>query len=160
VIAGDSAGGGLTLSTLLALKKDGVQLPAAAICLSPSTDLARTGASITTKAAEDVFLTPELLDLCYDSFLGACGDPTNPLASPLYADLAGLPPLLIMVGTDEILLDDSIRFAGKAKESGVEVELQVAEGMIHVWSFFAGVIPEGQEGVETIGAFIRKRLGR
>jgi len=84
----------------------------------------------------------------------------NPLASPLYADLTGLPPLLIMVGTAEILLDDSTRLADKAKESGVEVELQVAEGMIHVWSFFASVIPEGKHGVETIGAFIRKRLHR
>jgi acetyl esterase/lipase len=158
VIAGDSAGGGLTLSTLLALKENGVQMPAAAICLSPSTDLARTGASITTKASEDVFLTRELLDLCYDSFLGPGEDPRNPLASPLYADLAGLPPLLIMVGTAEILLNDSTRIAKKAKESGVEVELQVAEGMTHVWSFFAGVIPEGQEGVETMAAFIRKRL--
>jgi len=158
VIAGDSAGGGLTLSTLLALKENGIPLPAAAICLSPSTDLARTASSITTKAAEDVFLTRELLDVCFDNYLGPGGDPRNPLASPLYADLTGLPPLLIMVGTAEILLDDSTRLAGKAKESGVEVELQVAEGMIHVWSFFASVIPEGKQGVETIGAFIRKRL--
>ncbi|MGJ7491517.1 alpha/beta hydrolase [Variovorax sp. ZT4R33] len=158
VIAGDSAGGGLALSTLLALKEKGIPLPGAAICLSPSTDLARTGPSIVTKAAEDVFLTRELLDVCFDSYLGPRGDPHNPLASPLYSDLTGLPPLLIMVGTAEVLLDDSTRLAEKAKEAGVEVELQVAEGMIHVWSFFASVIPEGQQGVEAMGAFIRKRL--
>jgi acetyl esterase/lipase len=158
VIAGDSAGGGLTLSTLLALKEKGIPLPAAAICLSPSTDLARTGSSILTKAAEDVFLTRELLDVCFDSYLGPHGDPKNPLASPLYSDLTGLPPLLIMVGTAEVLLDDSTRLAEKAKDAGVEVELQVAEGMFHVWSFFASVIPEGQQGVEAMGAFIRKRL--
>jgi len=158
VIAGDSAGGGLTLSTLLALKEKGIPLPAAAICLSPSTDLARTGSSILTKATEDVFLTRELLDVCYDSYLGPRGDPQNPLASPLYSDLTGLPPLLIMVGTAEVLLDDSTRLAEKAKEAGVEVELQVAEGMFHVWSFFASVIPEGQQAVEAMGAFIRKRL--
>jgi monoterpene epsilon-lactone hydrolase len=158
VIAGDSAGGGLTLSTLLALKEKGIPLPAAAICLSPSTDLARTGTSIATKAADDVFLTRELLDVCFDNFLGPGTDPRDPLASPLYADLTGLPPLLIMVGTAEILLDDSTRLAEKAKASGVEVELHVAEGMIHVWLFFASILPEGQQGVETMGAFIRKRL--
>jgi len=158
VIAGDSAGGGLTLSTLLALKARGIALPAAAVCLSPSTDLARTGASIQTRAAEDVFLTRDLLDVCFDSFLGTDGDPRNPLASPLYAELSGLPPLLVMVGTAEILLDDSLRLAEKAKASGVEVELVVGEGMIHVWSFFAGMMPEGQQGVETIGVFIRRHL--
>lgn len=158
IIAGDSAGGGLALSTLLALKENGIKLPAAAICLSPVTDLAQTGKSVMTKAASDAFLSSELLNFCYYNYLGTDENKMNPLASPLYADLTGMPPLLIMVGTAEILLDDSIRLARKAKECGVDVDIVVAEEMIHVWSFFAGIIPEGQEGVETMGVFIRKHL--
>lgn len=157
VMAGDSAGGGLTLSTLLALKAQNLPLPKAAICLSPVTDLALTGASVASKAAEDVFLTREKLDFYYSNFLKH-QDPKTPLASPLYADLSGLPPMLVMVGTSEILLDDSTRLAEKAKASGVDVELVIGEGMIHVWPFFASLISEGRQGVETIGAFIRKQL--
>lgn len=158
IIAGDSAGGGLTLAALLALRDEQVRLPAAAICLSPCTDLAQTGDSIKSKASVDPFLSSEFLSFCYDRYLGVDEDRRNPLASPLYADLTGLPPLLIMVGTSEILLDDSIRFAAKARNFGVPVELVVAEKMIHVWPTFAGIIPEGQESVTSIGHFIRKHL--
>jgi epsilon-lactone hydrolase len=135
IIAGDSAGGGLTLATLLELREKGITLPAAAVCLSPSTDLAQTGESITSKAADDIFLTSSLLDFCYGNFLGPDGDPTNPFVSPLYADLTGLPPLLVMVGTAEILLEDSIRLAAKAEAAGVDVDLVIGEEMFHVWRF-------------------------
>jgi len=158
IIAGDSAGGGLTLATLLELREKGITLPAAAVCLSPSTDLAQTGESITSKAADDIFLTSPLLDFCYGNFLGPDGDPTNPFVSPLYADLTGLPPLLVMVGTAEILLEDSIRLAAKAKAAGVDVDLVIGEEMFHVWPFFAAILPEGQEALGKIGTFIRHHL--
>lgn len=157
IIVGDSSGGGLTLATLLTLREAGIQLPAA-ICLSPLTDLAQTGESIKTRVVADPLIRSELTSFCSDNYLGSDGDRRNPLASPLYADLTGLPPLLIMVGSAETLLDDSTRFATKAKEAGVEVDLVVADEMTHVWLSFASIIPEGQEGVEIVGTFIRKHL--
>ena len=155
LIAGDSAGGGLTLATLLKLKKMKIELPIAAICLSPWTDLANTGDSLKIKAEEDPSLTPERTVYCSKLYLGE-EDPQNPLASPLYADLKGLPPLLIHVGTAEIFLDDSVRFAKRAKEAGVDVKLEIWEDMIHVFHAYAAVAPEGQEGINKIGEFIQK----
>jgi len=158
IIAGDSAGGGLALATLLTLREAGIQLPAAAICLSPWTDLAQTGESTKTKATADPVISGELTNVCSNYYLGPDGDRYSPFVSPLYADLAGLPPLLILVGTAEIILDDSTRLAVRIKEAGGKVDLIVADEMIHVWPLFAGIIPEGQEGIELIGAFIRKYL--
>jgi epsilon-lactone hydrolase len=156
-IAGDSAGGGLTLATLVALRDAGDPLPAAAACLSPWVDLEGTGASFTAKAAADPFVRKEMIEFFAQQYLGG-RDPRTPLAAPIYADLHGLPPLLIQVGTAEILLDDATRVAERAKAAGVEVSLEVWDDMIHVWQLFAPLLPEGQQAIERIGAFIRQHI--
>ncbi len=155
IIAGDSAGGGLTVATLVKLRDDGMALPAAAVCLSPWTDLALTGDSMKEKVHEDPFVTPDDLKSSASMYLGKT-DPKNPYASPLYANLKDLPPLCIQVGTAELLLDDAIRLATRAKEDGVEVQLDIWEDMIHVFQAFAVLAPESQEGIEKIGEFIKK----
>lgn len=154
-IAGDSAGGGLTIATLVALRDGGVPLPAAAVCLSPWVDLEGLGVSMTTKAAVDPMVQREPL-LRMASLYLAGQHPRTPLAAPLYADLRGLPPLLIQVGTAETLLDDSVRLADKARAAGVEVTLEPWEDMIHVWQAFAAMLPEGEQAIERIGEFIRQ----
>jgi len=155
IIAGDSAGGGLTLATLIKLHAEGVSLPVAAVCLSPWTDLAGTGESQKTKVEVDPFTTPEMFEITARAYLGTT-DPKNPLASPLYADLHGLPPLLIQVGTSEALLDDSVRFAERAKAAGGDVRLEVWKDMIHIFAFFAVFAPESRQGIEQICEFIQK----
>jgi acetyl esterase/lipase len=158
VIAGDSAGGGLTMASLVALRDAGVPLPAAAVCLSPGVDSTFTGESITTKAEEDPMITLEHLLKIREACLGD-RDPRSPLASPLYADLTGLPPLLIQVGTAELLLDDSTRLAERAKAAGVDVTLEIWDDMIHVWQFMASMLPEGQQAIDRIGGFVREHTG-
>jgi len=155
IIAGDSAGGGLTIATLVKLRDQGVQLPAAGVCLSPWTDLALTGDSIKLKLHEDPFVSPDELVFAANLYLGKT-DPKNPYASPLYANFEGLPPLCIQVGTAEIILDDSTRLAKRAKGAGVEVQLDIWEDMIHVFQAFAVMAPEGTEGINKIGEFIKK----
>lgn len=156
-IAGDSAGGGLTLAALIALRDAGDPTPAAGLCISPWTDLAGTGDSIESKAAEDPMVRAADLALMADAYL-AGRDPKTPLASPLYANLAGLPPLLLQVGSAEILLDDAVRVAERARAAGVEVELRVWPDMFHVWHAFADILPEGQQAVEEMAAFFEKHL--
>ena len=156
-IAGDSAGGGLTVATLLALRDAGVPLPATGVCISPWVDLEGTGESMTTKAALDPMVQREPLLQMAQLYLGGA-DPRGPLASPLFGELRGLPPLLIQVGTAETLLDDSTRLAQRAREAGVEVELEAWPDMIHVWHAFAALIPEGREAIERIVVHLKKRL--
>lgn len=158
VLAGDSAGGGLALATLVALRDQGEVLPAAAVCMSPLTDHAREGDSMLTKAELDPILDPFVCAATSMYYLGQDGDMRTPLASPIYADLAGLPPILILVGTWEVLLDDSMRFAERAKAAGVDVQIDVWDGMIHEWPFFAAIIPEGREAIDQMGVYIRRRL--
>ena len=155
IIAGDSAGGGLTLATLVKLRDQEVQLPAAAVCLSPWTDLALTGDSLKLKIHEDPFVSPDGLMFSAGLYLGKT-DPKNPFASPLYADFKGFPPLCIQVGSAEILLDDATRLAKRAKKAGIEVQLDIWEDMIHVFQAFAVMAPEGTEGINKIGEFIKK----
>ena len=157
IIGGDSAGGGLTAATLVKLRDLGIPLPAAAVLLSPWTDLDVTGDSMRSKKREDPFI--KIGDVFWMSSL-YCGDedPRNPYISPLYADLKGLPPLLIHVGSAELLLDDSTRFAEKAKLAGVDVTLEIWEDMIHVFQAFALWAPEGQKGIDKIGEFIRNKF--
>lgn len=150
-IAGDSAGGGLAMATLLALKAAGDPLPSCAVGLSPWTDLEGTGPTAKPGAVEDPMLNPEGLHATARDYAG--NDLRNPLAAPLHGDLSGLPPLLLQVGTREILLSDSTRFAEKARAAGVDVTLQIEEGLIHVWQIFPDV-PEAQDAVKRIGAFI------
>lgn len=155
VIAGDSAGGGLTMATLVSLRDSGGPLPAAAVCLSGLLDLASTGDSIDTNAAHDPVGSRETFDMIAQAYLqGAC-EPTEPLASPLYAELAGLPPLLLLVGTRDVLQDDSVRMAQRYRDAGNEARLVVEEGMVHIWPLFHRILPEGQAGVATIGAWVR-----
>ena len=157
-VAGDSAGGGLTIALLVALRYLGEPMPAAGVCMSPWVDLEGTGESMQTKAEVDPVVQHELLQFMSQLYLGG-RDPRTPLAAPLYADLRGLPPLLIQVGASETLLDDSTRLSERAKAAGVDVELQVWEDMIHVWPIFAPILPEGQQAIESIGEFVRKRTG-
>jgi len=158
VIAGDSAGGGLTVAALVALRDAGDPLPAAGVCLSPWVDLEGIGESMTTKAEVDPMEHREALLAMAKAYLGDA-NPRTPLAAPLYADLTGLPPLLIHVGTAETLLDDSTRLAERARSAGVDVVLEPWEDMIHVWHFFASMLPEGQQALDRIGEFIRERVG-
>ena len=156
-IAGDSAGGALTLAALIAGRDAGLPMPGAAVCLSPFLDLEGTGESIKTRADVDPIATPEVIDVWAKAYL-AGADPRTPLANPLYADLAGLPPLLIQVGDHEVLLDDSTRLAERAQAAGVQVKLEVWPEMIHRWQSYAAVLPEGQQAVEDIGTFIREQI--
>lgn len=150
--------GGLTLATLITLRDAGDPLPAAAICISPWVDLDATGDSMTTKAEADPFVQRESLQFMAQQYLGDT-DPRTPLAAPLYADLHGLPPLLIHVGTAETMLDDATRIAERAKVAGVQVSLDIWEDMIHGWHIFAPFLPEGQPAIERIGTFIRAHMG-
>jgi len=158
VIAGDSAGGGLTVATLVALRDAGDPLPAAGVCLSPWVDLEGIGESMTARAEVDPMVQRDGLLAMAKAYLGDA-NPRLPLAAPLYADLTGLPPLLIQVGTAETLLDDSTRLAERARSAGVDVVLEPWEDMIHVWHLFASMLPEGQQAVDRIGEFIRERVG-
>jgi monoterpene epsilon-lactone hydrolase len=155
VIAGESAGGGLTVATLVALRDAGEPLPAAGICLSPWVDLECLGESIVTKAEIDPVVNKDLILMLAKAYLGDT-DPCTPLASPLYADLTGLPPLLIQVGTAECLFDDARRLADRARAAGVDVTLEPWDDMIHMWHMFAAILPEGQQAIDRIGEFIRE----
>jgi epsilon-lactone hydrolase len=153
VIAGDSAGGGLTLAVLATLRTTGEPMPTAAVTISPWTDLEGTGDSMRSNAGRDQTVAVEDLGEMARMYLGT-SDPKNPLASPLYADFRGFPPLLIQVGAAEGLLDDSTRVAKRAKAAGVEVELEIWEDMVHVWQIYAKLLPAGQEAIDKIGRFI------
>ena len=156
VIAGDSAGGGLTLAALVALRDSGVPMPAGAVPISPWTDLEGTGESVRSRAAKDPMVTQSNLAESAKQYYGA-RDPKDPLVSPLHANFRGLPPMLIHVGDAEILLDDSTRVAERARLAGVKVELEVWDDMIHVWHVFAKLLPEGQQAIDKIGKFVIAR---
>lgn len=155
IIAGDSAGGGLTLATLIKLRDEGFPMPIAAVCLSPWTDLAGTGDSLRDNTKIDPFISKEFWEISSRNYLGTT-DSKNPLASPLYADLKGLPPIFIQVGTSEVLLDDSIRFAERANAAGVDVRLKIWKDMIHIFAIFAALAPESRKAIEEIGEFIQE----
>ena len=155
VIAGDSAGGGLTVATLLALRDAGDPLPAAAVCLSPWVDLEGIGESMTKNADVDPLVERRGLLQMAQAYLDGA-DPRTPLAAPLYGDFTGLPPLLIQVGTAETLFDDATRLAERARSAGVDVTLEPWDDMIHVWQIFAAALPEGQQAIDRIGGFIRE----
>lgn len=156
MIVGDSAGGGLCLATLLALRDQGVPLPAAAVAMSPWTDLALTGESYRTKL--DVSIDPPGMSTVCSKYYVGDHDPCLPLISPLYGDLHGLPPLFISIGTSETMLDDSLRFAEKAQAAGVDVTLKIGEGMVHCYPLLAPLFPEATEALDEVCSFIKKHL--
>jgi monoterpene epsilon-lactone hydrolase len=157
-IAGDSAGGGLTVATLLALRDGGDLMPAAAVCLSPWVDLTQSSGTYETRADLDPMCTREGLTTMADAYL-VDTDPTTPLASPAFADLSDLPPLMIEVGDDEVLLADSMTLADRARAAGVEVDLTIWTDMIHVFHAFPGeLVPESDESLAAIGTFLRSHL--
>jgi monoterpene epsilon-lactone hydrolase len=155
-IGGDSAGGGLTLSTLLETQR--LVHVTAAVTLSAWTDLACTGESVTTRGAVEPFLAPHLMHPTANAYL-AGWDPYDPRVSPLYGNLVGLPPLLMQCGDAEILLDDTRRFAAKALAAGVDVTCEIWPEMFHVFQAFSAILPEGQHAIENIGQYLRKRAG-
>jgi acetyl esterase/lipase len=154
VVSGESAGGGLTLSLMLALRAAGVPLPAAAALYSPWTDLAATGDSIRTNTDRCAMFSGSDIAASARYYLGDT-DPRNPLASPLYADLAGLPPLLIHVGADEVLRDDSTRLAERARAAGVPIDLKIWPVVPHAWQLVPHLIPEARQSLRESAAFFR-----
>ena len=156
-IAGDSAGGGLTLATLLALRDRKMPLPAAGIPLSPVTDL--TLASESLKTVNDPIISARTMPVFRDHYLGKT-NPRNALASPVFGDYRGIPPLLIQVGEHEMLHDDSVRVAKKARADGIPVKLEVWTGMFHVFQSHEPLLPEGREAIDHIAEFMRSSLRR
>jgi monoterpene epsilon-lactone hydrolase len=159
VVAGDSAGGGLALALLVALRDAGDPLPAAGTLISPWTDLTASGDSMTSRAELDVMLDAERLLGSAADYLGGAS-PEEPLASPVFADLGGLPPLLLQVGDPEVLLDDSVRVARAAEAAGTVADLRVWPECFHVWMAAAGMVPEADEAVEEWTEWVHDRLGR
>jgi phosphinothricin tripeptide acetyl hydrolase len=158
VFAGDSAGGGLTVATLLALRERGLPRPAAGVCISPWVDLTNSAASYRSKSAVDPIVTQEGITLMTRAYIGA-GDARRPLVSPLFADLRELPPLLIHVGSDEVLLDDAVGLAERARKAGVDVVLEEWPAMIHVWHWFLPMLDEAERAIAGIGGFVQRRIG-
>jgi epsilon-lactone hydrolase len=152
-VMGDSAGGGLTLCLLLKLRDDGMPLPDAAVAMSPWTDLALTGPSLRSNAAADPMLNAEHVPELARLYLGGA-DPRTPYASPLYGDPAGLPPVLIQVGSDEILRDDGVRMAEKLRNANPRSRLEIGRRMPHVWPSFVPLMPEARRAIADIGEFI------
>jgi acetyl esterase/lipase len=157
VLAGDSAGGGLVVAALVAMRYVGEPLPAAGICLSPWVDMEAAGQSFITNAASDPSVAKERIVRMAGVYL-AGKSAQAPLASPIHADLRGLPPLLIQVGSIETLLDDAKALAERAEAAGVSVELEVWEDMPHVWHLFAPMLPEAQQAIARVGEFVGKAV--
>ena len=157
-VAGDSAGGGLTVAAMVQMRYSGLPMPGAGVCISPWVDMEGIGESMETRADIDPMVKKDGLEFMARTYLDG-GNPRAPLAAPIYADLRGLPPLLIQVGEAEVLFDDATRLAGLAREAGVEVQLDAWEDMIHVWHMFAPILPEGRRAISQAGEFIKKHTG-
>ncbi len=158
MVAGDSAGGGLSVALMLNLRKLGLPLPKAALLMSPWTDLANTGASVALHAKADAMISPQAVAKFAGLYLNG-QDAKDPLASPLYGDLSGLPPTRVLVGSEEVLLSDSERLVERINEAGGSAEISVWPKMPHVFPILAGVIPEGRQAVLDMSAFLKTQLG-
>lgn len=158
VVAGDSAGGGLALALMLAARRAGLPQPVAGVLYSPWTDVSLSGGSIDSRGDFDPLFSRAQMAESADWYVGG-QDPQDELASPLFADLTGLPPLLVQVGSAEVLLDDSLRLVVRAAEAEVDVSLDVVAGAPHVFQYFTGFLPEADEALERAAAFVRRRLG-
>jgi acetyl esterase/lipase len=158
VVSGDSAGGGIAVALLVALRDLGLPLPAGAIGISPLLDLTLSSPSIDTNEGRDPQVTRPFLVAAAGQYLGEV-DPKSPLASPLFADLAGLPPLILQVGGDELLLDDSLRLAEAAEAAGVDVTVERWDGLMHVWHQMAPRLPEAEAALASLAAWVRVLAG-
>ena len=156
-LIGDSAGGNLVFALALRLKRQGIALPAALVGLSPCTDLTAGGGSFKRNFRRDAMLPAERLNDCIEAYC-PCVDLCDPEVSPLFGDLTGLPPTMLQVSDNEILLDDSTRLAARLREAGCEVELDVWKGLWHVWQAFPEQVPEARRAIVQIGAFVRQRF--
>ena len=156
---GDSAGGGLAITTQLRAREQGLSLPAAALPFSPWVDMEVTGKSYETNQDRDPFFYQESVRQFAGIFLGEGGDPTDPLANPLYADVSGLGPIYVQVGGDETLLDDARRLAEHGRRAGVDVRLDVFPGMLHTFQMAAGRAPEADEAIGRMADWVRPKLG-
>jgi epsilon-lactone hydrolase len=156
-LAGDSAGGGLVIATLVKARDLGLPLPTAAVCFSPWTDLAATGESLLTNNGRCAMFRPENMGEFARVYLGSAS-PRDPYASPLYADLARLPPLLLQVSSSEILLDDSRRLHARALAAGTSSTLQIFDGLFHVWQILDGIVPESRKALHQAAAFINAHI--
>ena len=155
---GDSAGGGLAVALALAARRDGLPVPGAIFLMSPWLDLEAKGRSYDANAGVDLIVSRAVIQSLVPAFLGATGSVDDPVANPIVADLAGLPPVLIQVGADESFLDDSRNFAARAKQAGVEVELDVVPEMQHVFQFLGGVAPEADAAIGRAGGWLEAKL--
>jgi acetyl esterase/lipase len=158
-LTGDSAGGGLAITTLLRVREQGLSLPAATMPISPWLDMEGTGGSFETNKERDVLVMREIVQGMAATFLGEKGDRKHPLANPLHADLRGLPPVYIQVGGYETLLDDSHALAEAVRKADGEVKLDVFPEMQHVFHFLAGVAPEADDAIRRQAAWVRPKLG-
>jgi epsilon-lactone hydrolase len=158
MVAGDSAGGGLAVATLLAARDRGVPQPAAVAVFSPWADISRSGASMRTKDGADPLFSYDAMGWYAGRYMPA-GDRSAPLASPVFATLAGLPPLLIQAGSHEVLLDDAVRLAANAGRDDVDVTLQVAPEGTHVFQLYFGALDEADEAIDEVARFFKRHLG-
>ena len=158
-LAGESAGGGLAVATLLALREAGTPLPAGAFVMSPYADLTLSGETLTSRQALDAVLSPDGLRARVPDYVGGA-DAADPLISPIFGDLSGLPPLLIQVGSHEILLSDALRLAERAALSDVQVTLEVAPGVPHVFQGFAGLLDEAGAALDRASDFLNTQFAR
>ncbi|SDG18921.1 alpha/beta hydrolase [Klenkia brasiliensis] len=156
-LVGDSAGGGLVTGALVQLRDGGGQPPVAAVLCSPLVDLAGEGESLVTRAERDPLPAAALVGAMGGAYLGGLEPKATPLASPLYADLSGLPPMRVLVGTDEGLHDDAVRLVDAVRAAGGQAELEVGEEMVHIWPIFS-FLPEAQESTDRFGEFLRKQF--
>jgi len=157
ILCGDSAGGGLSLATVLAIRDQHAQLPAGVVCLSPWADLTLKSGTHTSKAKTEAVLNTEVLREWALSYTGA-ENLSNPLVSPVFADFHGFPPLFIQVGSEEILLDDALQLAEKARAAGVQVEIKVWDGLWHVWLILGKRLPENRQTFVEIGQFVQRQF--
>ena len=157
VIAGDSAGGGLATALMVNLKTLGLPQPKAAVLISPWVDLAMTGESLQANARADAMLSPEAIEKFASLYLGD-SDPRSPLASPIFADLSGLPPAYVMVGDTEVLMSDAQTLVKRISEADGQVELTIWPKMPHVFPIMSAIIPEGRQAIEDISTFVRAQL--
>jgi len=159
LLSGESAGGTLALELLIAAKQQGLAMPAAAVLFSPMTDLTVTGESFTTKADVDPNITAAAIQTRANDYLGGTGiDPADPLVSPVFADLTGLPPLLVQAGSHEVLLDDATRLATRAAADNVAVVLDITPDVGHVFQAFSAVLDEGDEALTRAGTFLQTHV--